>query len=141
MSHPHHPTGSTAKPTYEHVYGHQDRKKLWWNLTLEAQLNCVCDGLAKETVSHSLLLALPRQEKYLLPMEHAAVFVREEKSTTDVSKEVCYCLGEVEARQFYTATPRKEKGGGLGWYRERFNQVVWESLYSMLEPKPDMYGI
>ena len=47
------------KPTYEHVYGHQDRKKLWWNLPLEAQLNCVCDGLAKAAVSRSLLLALP----------------------------------------------------------------------------------
>ena len=49
-------------------------------------------------------------------------------------------MGEAEARRFYTA-PLKKRGGGLGWSKERFNQVAWESLYATLEPKPDMYGV
>jgi len=80
------------KPTYEHVYWHQYQKTLWWNLPLIAQLNCVCNGLAKTAVSRSLLSVLPRPEQYLLPLEHAAVFVQEEKSTTDVSAAEARCF-------------------------------------------------
>ena len=124
------------KPTYEHIYGHQDRKKLWWNLPLEAQLNCVCKvGGVMQPADSS-----PLAGTVSLPLEHAAIFIREEKSTSDVSKEVRYCLGKEDARKFYTA-PRKEKRGGLGWSVERFDQVTWELLHAMLEPKPDMYGL
>jgi len=97
---------------------------LWGNLSLVAQLNCICDGLAKAAaVSRSLLSKLPGREQYLLPLEHVAVFVQEDKSTMNVSKEVRYCLGQADARRFYMA-PRKKRGGGLGWSKEQFNQVL-----------------
>ena len=93
--------------TYEHVDSHQDRKKLWWQLTLEEQLNCVCDYLAKSAVSRSMMNSLPARGQQLLPMETAAVFVDGVKLTTDVAKEVRFCLGEQEARAFYTAPKKK----------------------------------
>jgi hypothetical protein len=34
---------------YKHVYGHQDRKKKWHQLTVLEKLNCKCDTLAGET--------------------------------------------------------------------------------------------
>ena len=74
--------------------GHQDRHKPWWKLTLVEQLNCVCDGLAKAAVTHSMMDASPRRDKYLLPLGHAAVYVRDAKSTIDMSVEVQHCLGE-----------------------------------------------
>ena len=57
----------TLKPTYEHVAAHQDKKKTWWQLSLEEQLNCVCDGLAKAAVYRSLMDETPRSNTYLLP--------------------------------------------------------------------------
>jgi len=133
-------TNQALKLTYEHVDSHQDRHKLWWQLTLEEQLNCVCDGLAKAAIVASMERPLPRPGKQLLPLERAAVFVNGNKLTTDVSKEVRFCLGESDARQFYTA-PVTAKGGGMGWPLERFNAVDWRSLDRALATKSDMYGI
>ena len=68
------------------------------------------------------------------------MFVNATKSTSDVSKEVFFCLGEEEVLQLYTA-PRKKRRGGLGWPQERFDQVAWWALYKCLVYKPDRYGI
>ena len=103
----------TIKGLYQHASGHQDCHKLWWQLSLIEQLNCVCNGLAKAAVTRSLMDATPRRDKYLLPLEHAAVYVGDAKLTTDVSAEVRHCLEEAEAQAFYTA-PKTKKGRGLG---------------------------
>ena len=76
------------KASYQHVSGHQDRHKLWWQLSLIEQLNCVCDRLAKAAVLLSMMDAIPRRDKYLLPLEHDAVYISNKKSTTYVSTEV-----------------------------------------------------
>jgi len=68
----------------------------------------------------------------------AAVSIDNVKCTTDVAKEVRFCLGEVEARAFYTALKSK---GGLGWSHQRFNQVCWWALELTLAKKPDRYGL
>ena len=102
------------------------------------QLNVVCDLLAKSGVDRSLATPLPRRGRQTLPLEKAAVFAHGHKLTTDVSKEVRYCMGEEEARAFYTADKSK---GGLGWSVERFNLVDFKSLDKTLASKPDMYGI
>ena len=113
----------TLKPTYKHIAAHQDKKKTWWQLSLEEQLNCVCDGLAKAAVYRSLMDKTPHTNTYLLPLEKAAVIVKGEKSTTDIAKEVRFYLGEDEACRFYT-DGRKKTGGGLGWSQHQFNQVA-----------------
>ena len=77
---------------------------------------------------------------FYLSLEKAAVFVNGNKLTTDVSKEVRFCLGESDARQFYTA-PVKKKGGGLGWSTARFEAVDWRALDKCLASKSDMYGM
>jgi hypothetical protein len=78
-------------------------------------------------------------------LERAAVFVSGVKQTSDVSRAVRFCLGEVEARAFYTAPPditkRKSNKGGLGWSQDRFNQVAWSALDAVMASKPDVYGV
>ncbi len=109
-------------------------------MTLKEQLNWVCDGLAKAAVTRSMAGKTGRKKIHLLPREKAAIIVNGSKLTTEAGKEVRYCLGERDARMFYT-TPRKPKGGGLGWSNHRFDQVAWKELDACLEKKPDMYGI
>ena len=51
------------KATYEHVFGHKDQHKVWWQLTLVEWLNCFYDKLAKAAVTHSLISAVPCKDK------------------------------------------------------------------------------
>ena len=94
---------------------------------LEEQINVKCNELAKSAVHHSMIQEAPENRgKQLLPLERAAVFVNNIKLTTDVAKDVCFCLGEVEAQKFYTGRIQK-KGGGLGWSATHFAQVEWRA--------------
>ena len=96
---------------YEHVGGHQDRIKLWKNLTLEEQLNVKCNELVKSMVHCSILdEAQVTRGVQLLTLENVAVLVDNTKLMTDVSTEVRYCLGEMEARKFYTTQIQKRGG-------------------------------
>ena len=58
---------------YEWVESHQDRLKLWFQLSLEHKLNCECDTLAKEVVTTRLLDLTP-MITHRLPQESVAVF-------------------------------------------------------------------
>lgn len=125
---------------YEHVDSHMDRIKLWRYLTLEQQLNVDCDRQAKAAVHRSFFGAPTSRGEQLLPLEKAAVFVGGNKLTTDVASEVRFCLGEGEARAFYTA-PNTPEGQGRGWTPARFNAVDWEGISTCLETKSEMYGL
>ena len=81
-----------------------------------------------------------RKTIHLLLRKKAAIIVNGSKLTTEAGREVRYCLGEHDARVFYTA-PQNLKGGGLGWSNYRFDQVAWKELDTCLEKKPNMYGI
>ena len=137
--------GLRAKLEYEWVESHQDRLKLWFQLTLEQQLNCFCDSLAKAAVTESLSDMSPHRQQRL-PRESVAVYVNGLKQTSDVAKDVRYALGKVEAERFYTKPPnpkddrgRRKPGGGLGWTKPMFDAVAWEALDATLDSKPQMY--
>ena len=106
---------------YEQIRGHQDRTIPWKFLLLEAQLNVRCDEQAKGAVHRSMGGRAPEPRgAQLLPLEKAAVLVDGYKLTSDAAGEVRFCLGEQEAKAFYTA-PRRRRGGGLGWTVTRFD--------------------
>jgi hypothetical protein len=104
------------------------------------QLNYVYNGPSKPAVTRSLMGTTPRRDKYMLPLEHAAVYVGDAKLTIDVSANVQHCLEEAGARALYTA-PKMKKERELGWTKERFDQVNWGKLGTTLNWNPDMYGI
>ena len=131
---------------YEWVPSHQDRYKLWSQLPLVQQLNCICDSLAKTAVQESLHCFDHRTRKQVLPCESAAVFVGGSKQTSDVARDVRFALGYSDAEAFYT-TPlgptdsngNRHKNSGLGWSREAFRAVDWEALDATLHKKTQMY--
>ena len=131
--------------TYDHVDSHQDRYKLWFQLSLPEQLNVICDGLAKEAVERRQMPQTPiRTGPQLLPLEKIAVYVDGVKLTSDVSKDIRFSLGKVEARKFYTAPKvivKDVNKGGLGWSTSRFDQVDWKALDTVLSTKPENYGL
>ena len=128
-----------------HVKAHQDRLKPWRELTLSEQLNVLCDGLANRAIKGYLERDSPaHRTSSLLPLEKAAVFIDNEKTTTDVGSNARYLLGAEEARRFYTSAVVLVRGvnkGGLGWSGEQFDQVDWTALDRVLLSKPGMYQL
>jgi hypothetical protein len=114
-------------------------------LTLEEQLNVICDELANTMVQRYLSDATPAGRGIqLLPLEKVAIVIKGEKLTTDAGQEVCYALGQEEARRFYTGAivmNGSANTGRLGWMQYKFDQVSWKSINPTLRTKPDMFQI
>jgi hypothetical protein len=88
---------------YSHVRAHQDRILPWSMLTLEQQLNVICDGLVNDAIARYLACGSVRDNgPYFLLFEKAAAVLDGVKLTTDVGPEVCIQLGMEEAERFYT---------------------------------------
>ncbi len=128
---------------YMHVRAHQDKIKPWSQLSLEEQLNVICNELANSAVARYLSeQTKPSRPDQFLPLESAAIILDSVKPTTDVGLKVQFHLGKEEAAPFYTS-PKAVTNGcntrGLGWSTNRFNQVARSTLNSVLRTKPDMF--
>jgi hypothetical protein len=121
---------------YKHVKAHQDKLKPWRELTLSEQLNVLCNGLANRAVKGYLERDSPTPKSTsLLPQEKAAVFMDNQKTTTDVGPNARYLLGAEEARRFYTS-PVVLVGGsepGRSWLVEG---TFRSGGLARLEPSP-----
>jgi hypothetical protein len=118
--------------SYKHVYGHQDKKKKWHQLTLLEKLNCKCDTLAKLAVEQGIRdkPCFIRQAQQL-PLESAAVFYNSVKLSSDCGSEIRFQVGKSKARSFYL--------NSLGWFASVFDSIDWEARNKALESKPDMF--
>ena len=119
---------------YKHVYGHQDNRKRWEQMTLLEQLNCKCDSLAKAALLQGTIsdaqLDIDRQR---LPLESAAVFYNKTKLNSECGSEIRYQMGRRDARHFYLSE--------LGWFAATFDSVDWESRDVVLSGTSDMFRI
>ena len=121
--------------TFLHVDSHMDDKLTWEQLSLEQQLNCHCDSLAKASILQHLSDrrsgAHPPQR--LLPKEAAGIFIHGQKITTDPTSELRYLLGKSAAKTFLCSDH--------GWSPRQFDEVGWDWLHKVLASKPVMFRI
>ncbi len=113
-------------------------------LTLEQQLNVICDELVNGVVARYLSGGVHQQGPKFLPFEKAAIVLDGTKLTTDIGSEVRYCLGKEDAERFYTKPRNVIQGtnrGRLGWSPERFHSVAWDTLDATLKSKLDMFQL
>ena len=122
-----------AHLSYEHVDGHMDWYLLWHQMTLQQQLNCICNGLAKSAVARAIRLGMRRESKQLLSREDVAVYINGQKATSDFAEQVRYGLSKEHAKHFLRSK--------MGWGEQQFEEVDWEWLYKTLDKKPDGYKI
>ena len=120
---------------YVHVYGHMDRMLKWEQLTLTQQINCVCDTLAKRSVTTAINHGYHDRPTQLLPKEDAALVIWGNKITGDISPHLRFHASKEVARKYLASRPRNK------WSNDRFNAVDWEHLDLALKNKPDMYKI
>ena len=121
--------------SFRHVKSHMDDKLSWEQLSLEQQLNCDCDALAKSSITRALESAQVKtlQHAGLLPKEAVALFVSQHKITSDPTNSLRYLLGKKEARRFLTSEQ--------GWTEEQFDSVGWDWLHQALSSKPVMFRL
>jgi hypothetical protein len=126
---------------YQHVGAHADDHNDWSYLTLEEQLNCRCDELAKNAV-HLALSILITEHRFLFPREGVAVFVAGNKQTSDVAPSIRFHVGLMEARQALTQ-PYSVQGRlkPPPMSPAQFDSIDWESRHRALSSSPDMYRI
>jgi hypothetical protein len=119
---------------YQHVYGHQDRRKTYTQMTLLERLNCKCDTLAKAAVHEGILSPLElTKARQRLPLESAAIYYKGAKISRECGAEIRFQAGRVAARKFYLEE--------LGWLAATFDCVDWEARDRSLASKPDMFKI
>lgn len=118
-----------------HVASHMDDKLSWEQLSLEQQLNCHCDALAKDSVARYLLdqRSGTNPKQRLLPKEAAGIFVRGQKLTSDPSSALRYLLSICAAKSFLCSEQ--------GWSTQQFDKVGWDWLHKVLATKPVMFRI
>jgi len=112
------------------VKSHVDDLKQWKELTIEEQLNTICDELAKAAVREGLDDSRLTSSR-LLPYESAAIVINGEKLTDCMAKELQYQVALADAKHLYTKSIIKnDRGvniGGLGWDPEVFESVDWKA--------------
>jgi hypothetical protein len=130
---------------YSHIRAHQDQILPWSMLTLEQQLNVICDGLANNAIARYLARGRVRDNgPHFSPLEKAALVLDGVKLVTDVGPEVHIQLGMEEAERFYTKPCNIVNGvnkGSLGWSSQCFHAVAWKALDATLKSKSDMFQL
>jgi hypothetical protein len=84
---------------YVHVYGHMDHMLKWEQLMLTQQLNCVCDTLAKRSVTTAINHGYHDCPTQLLPKEDVALVIWGNKITGDVSPHLRFHASKEVARR------------------------------------------
>ena len=121
--------------TFCHVKSHMDNMLSWEQLSLEQQLNCDCDVLAKASVTRALDTARDKTPQHagLLPTEAVGLFVNQHKITSDPTNSLRYLLGKQEARRFLTTEQE--------WTEDQFDSVGWDWLHQVLASKLIMFHL
>ena len=127
-----------GKQSRHHVKAHQDDHKRRSQLSLAAQLNCICDDLAKDAVKESRVALddegfMKDSRTDRLPLELASLMIGTPKQTTDVAKDLRYLIGKSRAKPLMTKT------GVLS--AEAFDLLRLDDLRRALDSKPRMYQL
>jgi hypothetical protein len=119
---------------YVHVYGHMDRLLKWEQLMLVQQLNCVCDTMAKRSITLAINHGYHGRQSQFLPKEDVALVIWGDKVTGNILPPLRFHASKEVARK-HLATCKKDK-----WSNECFDVVDWEHLDLALKNKTSYGG-
>jgi hypothetical protein len=119
------------KRIFSHVKAHQDDKLDWEALKHEEQLNCGCDHAAKRCIKETVINGLPKQQAF--PLEPLALFVNDQKITTESGPSIRFEAQRQEARRVF-----EERKVLLP---HQFDLVDWPLVHQTLREVPKMFQI
>jgi hypothetical protein len=113
--------------TFQYVQSHMDDHVSWECMSLEEQLNCQCDCLAKDAVHARMNQVNPPLINYTLPRELVSLRIKGEKITGDPSDCIRQSIGRCQAKQFLLSSRQ--------WSSQQFEAVDWDCLHLVLSRK------
>jgi len=122
---------------YSLDYVHQDDSAAFASLSRRAQLNCMCDYKAKESITTTVMYAKEKSSPF--PLEPICMYVGDEKMTTDTGQLIRFTAHHQLARHFLT-TPTK-KGGEAILSIEQFDEVDWPAVNAALHSVPKLFQL
>jgi hypothetical protein len=111
-----------------------DQYLKWEQLMLMQQLNCVCDTLAKKSITTVIIHGYHDRQSQLLPKEDVALVTWGTKITGNILPPLRFYASNEVARKEYLATRKKDN-----WSNKHFDAVDWEHLDLALKNKADKY--
>ncbi len=112
-----------------------DRLLKWEQLMLPQHLNCVCNTLAKCSVTAAIHGGYHDRPTQLLPKEDVALVILGNKITGVISLHLRFHASKEVARKYLASHPKDK------WSNKRFDAVDWEHLNLTLKNKANMYRI
>ena len=91
----------TFRVEYEHVDAHQDDEKDFALLKRPAQLNCMCDGMAKGVVWGWGLAGEKLPKQRMFPFESVAMYLGEDRLSSDMFKYVRFWVHKHIAKEIF----------------------------------------
>ena len=122
--------------TYKHVAAHQDNVLGFYVLGRAAQLNCLMDAAAKQTLLESLTGRTERQRQF--PTETISCFVGNQKVTSETRGDIKFWAHRRLARESL-CTPTKRKESILT--TTQFDEIAWEFVSRALTDVPRMFQL
>ena len=111
---------------YKHVKAHQDDQDEYSKLERPAQLNCLCDGMAKGVVWELADEKFPQQKMF--PLEPVAVFIGKDKLTSDMAGELRFWMQKQIAEDVFHQ---------LGLMSpQQFEEVAWRQVHDAIQETP-----
>jgi hypothetical protein len=117
---------------FEHVYGHQDDFCAFDDLALPAQVNTLCDSLAKDYLDFAIKAG--RKSPIAFPHESAVVLVDDEKCTGDPGPPIRNAISHRAMRA--TLVGRKDYVS-----YQSFDDTDWNALEGATASFPDLYAM
>ena len=108
-----------------------DKYLLFYQPTLEQNMNTRCNILVKRAVHRAIVTGTRREGLQLLPIEDTAVFFNNRKLIRDLTKTIRYKVGKERA---HNCLINEE-----GWTGKQFDEVDWNRLHGALGNKPEGY--
>ena len=122
--------------TYKHVAAHQDNALGFYVLGRAAQLNCLMDAAAKQTLSDSLTGRTERQRHF--PTKTISCFVGNQKVTSKTRGDIKFWSHRRLARESL-CTPTKHTASIL--MTAQFDEIAWEFVTRALTNVPRMFQL
>jgi hypothetical protein len=112
-----------------------DRYLKWEQLMLTQQLNCVCNTLAKKSISIAIIQGYHNRQSQLLPNKDVALIIWGSKITGKILSPLWFHASKEVGRK-YLGNRKKDK-----WSNKYFSAVDWKHLELFLKNKANMYRI
>ncbi len=126
-----HCQGLSFRTYYSHIKAHQDDNASFDKLSRKAQLNCICDHVAKQRIAaDGMEGAMPGR---MFPLEPIGLFVRGEEMTSKTGDHIWFWAQHHLVRKYYHDHKLL--------FFDQFDSINWKSIQCTFHDLPRLFHV